>query len=349
MIDIDISLPLAHFDLVCRATLTSRVTALAGSSGAGKTSLIEALAGLRKNVRGRISIDGEVVLDSDRRIFLPPEKRRIGYMPQDGLLFPHLTVRRNLLFGAAPGKDIEQVVTSFEIVHLLARYPESLSGGERQRVSLARALMSSPRLLLLDEPLSSIDQPLREKLLVYLRRVRDSLRVPMIYVTHQIVEALAMSDDALVLDRGRVLALGPADTVLHRREVAGRDSVQNVFELRDPRHSPDQGVTVATTAQGMSVSIPHEQVAGATFPLMVSIDGEEILLFSRKPESLSARTIVEGTIRSLVRNGGTADVEVATRTPLRVRITSSAADELQLAEDQTVWLALKTWGFRILG
>jgi molybdate transport system ATP-binding protein len=196
VIDIDIELPLAHFTMAVRCLLEERVTAVVGPSGSGKTSLLESIAGLRPRASGRVAIDGADVMH------LPPEKRRIGYVPQDVALFPHLNVRRNLTFGGR--EHFGDVVSILELAPLLHRAPASLSGGERQRVALGRALMTAPRLLLLDEPLAAVDQPLRERVLVFLRRVRD-LGVPMIYVTHQPDEAAALATASLVLEQGRIV------------------------------------------------------------------------------------------------------------------------------------------------
>ena len=196
MIEIDVALPLAHFTLAIQCTLQESVIAVVGPSGSVTTSLIETIAGLRPRAKGRVVIDGLDVMP------LAPEKRRIGYVPQDIALFPHLSVRRNLTFGG--NARFDEVVAILELAPLLDRPPASLSGGERQRVALGRALMTSPRLLLLDEPLAAFDQPLRERVLVFLRRVRD-LGVPMIYVTHQKDEAAALATWSLVLERGRLV------------------------------------------------------------------------------------------------------------------------------------------------
>ena len=197
MIDIDVTLPLAHFTLDVRCLLEENVTAVVGPSGSGKTSLIESIAGLRPHARGRVVIDGVDVMQ------WPPERRRIGYVPQDLVLFPHLSARRNLTFGGS--ERFDEIVSILELAPLLDRAPASLSGGERQRVALGRALMTSPRLLLLDEPLAAVDQPLRERVLVFLRRVRD-LGVPMIYVTHQPSEAMALAAWSVMLDQGKVVS-----------------------------------------------------------------------------------------------------------------------------------------------
>ena len=214
----DVRLPLAEFSLEIDAHLTGRVTGIYGASGAGKTTLLELIAGLRRPQRGRVRIVGDSVTDVARGIFVLPEHRGVGYVPQEGALFPHLTVQQNLLYGVAPekplvaGLNFAHVNEVLEIGGLLARRIHTLSGGEQRRVALARALLAIPRLLLLDEPLAGLDAPLRERLLPYLRRVRDEFRIPMVYVTHAANEVVALCDDVIVLARGHVEAHGaPAE------------------------------------------------------------------------------------------------------------------------------------------
>ena len=197
MIELDVELPLARFTLEVRCALEEKVTAIVGPSGSGKTSLLESIAGLRPAARGRIAIDGDDVSG------LPPERRRVGYVPQDIALFPHLDVRGNLTFGGRARFD--DVVGILELAPLLDRAVASLSGGERQRVALGRALMTAPRLLLLDEPLAAVDQALRERVLEFLRRVRD-LGVPIIYVTHLPFEAMALAAWSVTLEKGKIVA-----------------------------------------------------------------------------------------------------------------------------------------------
>jgi len=198
----DVVLPLAEFDLEISLTLERGSTALYGPSGAGKTSLLELIAGLRKPQRGRIAIDDRVLCDDG--VFVPPRHRRIGYVPQDDALFPHLSVRENVLYGAKD-RELDSIVEVLEIGSLLDRGIRQLSGGERKRVALARALMTRPQLLLLDEPLSGVDLSLRDRVLVYLARVRAELAVPTVYVTHHLDEAEAICDEIVLLDRGRVI------------------------------------------------------------------------------------------------------------------------------------------------
>ncbi|HEU5162227.1 MAG TPA: ATP-binding cassette domain-containing protein, partial [Thermoanaerobaculia bacterium] len=285
-------------------------------------------------------------LDTESGLNLAPEKRRIGYVPQEGALFPHLTVRRNIEFGGREAARMNHLVSVLELEPYLDRRPASLSGGEKQRVAIARALMAGPRVLLLDEPLAAIDAPRKERIVRYLRRIRSEIDVPMIYVTHHPVEALALADEALALDRGRVVARGNAADVLHRSDVAGSEAIENVLELSNPRPLPERGVVVGETAEGMAVSIPLEIADGADWPLMVRASGDDVVVFTRRPEGISARNVFGGTVRTLERNGDSVTLLVDTPTPLRVRITAGAAADLALERGSTVWLALRTRSIR---
>jgi molybdate transport system ATP-binding protein len=345
LIDLDFRLPLAHFTLDVRCKIEAKVTALVGRSGSGKTSLVETIAGLRR-ATGRIVVDGSPLLDSTQHIELPPERRGIGYVPQDAALFPHLRVRDNIFYGGRDRQHFETLCDTLELRALLDRSPSTLSGGERQRVAIARALMANPRLLLLDEPLASIDQPLRERILMFLRRVRD-LGVPMIYVTHQPFEAMALSSWCIVLRDGRVAAEGRPREILYGDPVSG--DLDNVFELSDPQHDPAKGITRAVTPEGLELVLPYDRVAGAAFPLVVRISGEEIVLFAERPLATSSRNVVEGEIVSMREVDGATDLVVAAPVQIRVRITRAAADDLRLAPGTRVWLAMRSRSFRIVG
>ena len=187
-------LPLAHHTLEVDVAMRARTTAVYGPSGSGKTSLLEAIAGLRKPAAGTIALRGRIVDD------LPPRARRVGYVPQDDALFPHLSVRRNIFYGAPDTADARHVVDVLEIGQLLDRGVKLLSGGERKRVALARALLSDPEVLLLDEPLAGVDMELRTRVLAYLVRVRDEFPIPMLYVTHQREEVNAICEEMVVLE-----------------------------------------------------------------------------------------------------------------------------------------------------
>jgi molybdate transport system ATP-binding protein len=208
MIEVDIELTQGTFTLSAAFEIDARAAALFGPSGAGKTTILDAIAGLRTPGRGTIAIDRRVLYSSGRRINLPPHQRRVGYVPQDVALFPHMSVRANLLYGShgASGQpDLDRVSAMLEIAPLVDRRVTDLSGGERQRVALGRALMSAPSLLLLDEPLAAVDVPLRRRILPYLRRVRDELRIPIVYVSHNREEVDALADAVVRIAEGRIL------------------------------------------------------------------------------------------------------------------------------------------------
>jgi molybdate transport system ATP-binding protein len=216
VIALDFTVVQGMFRLEVRERLASRITALFGPSGAGKTTVLDAVAGLRRPRSGSIAVGSRVLFASDRGINLPPHHRRVGYVPQDVALFPHMDVRRNVLYGRREGQKlaVDVVMSMLEIEGLLDRSVAQLSGGERQRVALARALMSSPELLLLDEPLAAVDVERRRRILPYLERVRDQLAVPIVYVTHDIAEVRLLADHVVVLDQGQVVRSGAPAEVL---------------------------------------------------------------------------------------------------------------------------------------
>jgi molybdate transport system ATP-binding protein len=218
-ITLDVQLEAGTFTLDLRTTLEARAVALFGPSGAGKTTVLETIAGLRRPRTGRIGIAGHVLFDARAGIDVPPRGRRVGYVPQDLALFPHLDVRRNVLFGATRGSRLalESVLSVLDIGGLLDRRLDGLSGGERQRVALARALMSAPDVLLLDEPLAALDTPLRHRILEDLRRVRDEIQIPLLYVSHDVSEVRRIAEWVVVLEQGRLVRAGHPNDVFDGR------------------------------------------------------------------------------------------------------------------------------------
>jgi molybdate transport system ATP-binding protein len=214
MLALDVAKRLGNFTVTARFNTAGRVTALFGPSGSGKTTIVNMIAGLVRPEQGRIAHDDSVLFDSGASIDVPPHRRRIGYVFQDGRLFPHLSVAANLDYGrrmcGLPPDPVEseRVVTLLNIGSLLDRRPGKLSGGERQRVAIGRALLMRPRLLLLDEPLASLDAARKREILPYLQRLRDEARVPMVYVSHIAVELRAIASTVVRIDAGRVIATG---------------------------------------------------------------------------------------------------------------------------------------------
>ena len=356
MIDLDLELPLSTFTLRVATRLEGGVTVVMGPSGSGKTSLLEAVCGLRPRVRGRIVLDGEVLLDSAASLSRPPEVRRIGYVPQDAGLFPHLTAGGNVRFGARGDRERTlAAVSTLEIEPLLDRYPASLSGGERQRVALARALASHPRLLLLDEPLAALDLGLRERILPYLMRVRDEWKVPMLYVTHNPGEAVAVASHVLLLREGRVESSGAPLDLLAAPVMARGDTqgFENLLAGRVAAHDEAGGVTLVEVAGGLRVAAPlqADRVLGSVVTL--AIRAEDVLLAVEPPRGLSARNVYEGRVAWISRTG--ADVTLRC-VPLHalgasewiVRVTPAAVASLRLATSSVVFLAVKSHSIRLL-
>jgi molybdate transport system ATP-binding protein len=216
-----IAVRLGRFRLEVDVAISDGWTALFGPSGAGKTTLLEIIAGLRRPDAGRVAMNGRVLFNAASKENMPPRKRGIGYVPQDLALFPHLTVRQNLDYGrpAGDGYDfLTSVLDRLEIGALLSQKPDALSGGEKQRVALARALLARPALLLLDEPLTGLDGPLRERIVPFLQRVRDEFRVPTLYVTHSADEVMALCRRVIVLEAGRVTNEGAVGDLFVPRE-----------------------------------------------------------------------------------------------------------------------------------
>jgi molybdate transport system ATP-binding protein len=209
--DFDFTLEQGEFRLTFKVHVDARALALFGPSGSGKTSVLETVAGLRTPRRGHIAVNGNVLVDIGRHSNTPVRSRRTGYVPQDALLFPHLDVRHNVIYGRREGNrpELAMLVDLLELAPLMTRRVGSLSGGERQRVAMARALYSGPDVLLLDEPLAAVDLPRRRRIVDALLGIRDQLGIPLIYVTHLPEEALTVADWAVLIDNGRILAEGP--------------------------------------------------------------------------------------------------------------------------------------------
>lgn len=210
----NLKLPLQRITLDVNAELSGRITGIFGPSGSGKTSLLEAVAGIRKPATAYIEAEGHVLTDTSRRLHVPVEHRAVGYVPQDLALFPHLSVKQNLLFGFRKHEqrgdfiNLTHIVEVLEIETLMNRGISLLSGGEKQRVAFARAILASPRILLMDEPLASLDRNLKEKMIEYLLRLRDAFHIPMLYVSHDADEVAALCDEVVILEEGCILKRG---------------------------------------------------------------------------------------------------------------------------------------------
>ena len=325
------------------------ITVLFGRSGSGKTTIVNAVAGLLSPDAGRIVSGDRVLLDTEHKVSLKPHRRRLGYIFQEGRLFPHLTVRQNLAYGAwfaskdAPGEEMGRVVEILGIGALLDRRPGALSGGEKQRVAIGRALLSAPRLILADEPLAALDEARKAEILPYFERLRDEVAIPILYVSHAASEVARLATTVVALEAGRVIAQGPAADVLGNPAVlpAGAREAGAMLTARVVAHHAD-GLS-ELEAGGISLFLPRvAQPAGSM--LRVRIAAHDVILSRGRPEGLSALNILPGTVTEIRPGDGPGAIVALETAAGRVlaRITRRSADTLGLTAGMPVHAAVKT-------
>jgi molybdate transport system ATP-binding protein len=337
------------FALDAAFTSKAGVTALFGRSGSGKTSMIRIIAGLVRPDEGLVVLDGEPLTDTAKGIFVPRHRRRFGYVFQDGRLFPHLNVRNNLFYGSwfvskAPGAgSFDRVVDLLGIEHLLDRRPSTLSGGEKQRVAIGRALLSSPRLLLMDEPLAALDELRKAEILPYLQRLRDETEIPIVYVSHSISEVAQLANQVVVMRDGRVEAAGTATEVLSRPSAAENPReagalLEGIVEEVDERHR------LATLAlRTARLYIPDPGVPQGK-RVRVHIPARDVMLATARPEGLSALNIIDGSVLEISpADDGTVEVEIDCGGDIILsRITRLSAERLDLVAGKPVFAVIKS-------
>ena len=325
------------------------LTVLFGPSGSGKTTVVNAVAGLLRPQSGRIAVGADVLTDSARGLWLPPHRRGVGYVFQDARLFPHLTVGQNLLYGhwfAARGRDrpadLGDVVDLLGIGHLLGRRPAALSGGERQRVALGRALLSHPRLLLMDEPLAALDQARKDDILPHLERLRDHAGLPILYVSHATAEVARLATHVVVLAGGTVAAAGPVGEVLSDPALApllGQDQTGAVLTARIAAQEPD-GLTRLATAAG-ALFVPAVAAPPGTL-LRLRILAQDVMIATGDLHGISALNVIPARIRDLTASPGGVLVRLdAGDQAILSRITARSATALGLAPGMPVQAVLK--------
>jgi len=338
----------ARFELPCPG-----VVALFGRSGCGKTTLVEILAGLLKPDRGAVRLDDTVFVDRDADIHVPAERRRIGCVFQDARLFPHLSVRANLGYGLARapmsvGIGFDEVVGLLGLEPLLSRRPHRLSGGERQRVALGRALLAQPRLLLLDEPLASLDAARRDEVLPYLERLRDAFSMPIVYVSHQFDEVVRLATHVVLLDSGRVLASGEIATVCQDtalRAIAGPEAIGAVAEGEVAGRDPATGFALVRLGANL-LHIAADLAPGSRVRLR--LPARDLILALEEPRGLSVRNSMRAAVLSVESDDSWADLVRLDMggVPVIARITPAATRQLDLKPGKTVWVLVKSVSLR---
>ncbi len=327
------------------------ITILFGPSGAGKSTLLDCVAGLVRPDCGKITVGEETFFDSSSKVALPPQRRRVAYVFQSLALFPHLTVAQNVEYGLnhLPETDrqtrVAETLEAFRVAHLRNQKPWQISGGERQRTALARSLVTAPRVLLLDEPLTGLDAELKSSIVDDLRAWNASRRIPILYVTHSREEVDALGERVIAIDNGRVLGRGAPMDVLdapRRKRLAQASGFENllsatVLDLREP--DGVMRVRLAETMREIEVPLAH---ASAGDQVHIAIRAGDIILAAEPPRGLSARNILEGRMVSLERHGAMVIAKVDCGVRFVVHVTPGAARALELAARKEVWLVLKT-------
>ncbi len=342
MLDIAIKTKLGDFPLSVVFQAPKGLTAVFGRSGVGKTSLINAVAGLVTPDEGRIAVDDRVLFDSATKTNTPTQKRRAGYVFQDARLFPHMTVIQNLRYGGT--HDETRVIDMLGLDALLDRRPATLSGGERQRTALARALMSDPQILLMDEPLAALDAPRKAEIMPYIERLRDEVKIPIIYVTHDVSEVARLATTLVVLDAGKVVLNGPVEQVLSDPAAVPLVGVRDagaVIMTKVAGRMLDDNLTELAFSGGRLV-LPG-QFGALGQRVRVRIPAQDVIISREKPEGLSALNILRVTVSGIEQGQGPGVAVGLTAGNERIlaRITRRSARLLGLEVGQEVYAILK--------
>ena len=334
---------LGSFTLAVDCTLEQKVSAFLGVSGSGKSTLLNCISGILTPDEGEIVFGEEILFASASKINLPPEKRGFGYIFQEGYLFPHLTVAQNIRYGQPNSRKSSEAIGVLEISELLQRYPKQLSGGQRQRVAIARALAMEPRMLLMDEPLASLDNALKDRIIPYLHHVKDAFDIPILYITHAFSEALALADEAFLIADGAIIANGEPHRLLtapSAMPIAQLTGVENIFFL--PVTLSDKTLGVTTLKIGdQSLVIPYADVKVDEI-VPVAVRAEDIIISLQPNLPVSARNILRATIQYLdVRSERTWLSILVEYHHLAVKITHEAREQMQLREGLEVYCVIK--------
>ncbi|WP_296745577.1 molybdenum ABC transporter ATP-binding protein [Mesorhizobium sp.] len=351
---VDIRHRLGDFAIDASFESAGRLTALFGPSGSGKSTLINLIAGLLRPEKGRIAVDGRVLVDVAAGVFVPMHKRRIGMVFQDARLFPHMSVASNLRYGRwfTPASEryasMDAVVELLGIGHLLDRRPAKLSGGEKQRVAIGRALLASPRLLLMDEPLASLDEARKAEILPYIERLRDETKIPIVYVSHSIAEVARLASDVVVLAHGKVAAFGPTAAIMQRLDLLPaeeRGEGGAVLDTKVLRHDEAFGMTVLGSRAG-EIRVPRLARAVGD-PVRIRVRARDVMIATERPVGLSALNILPGTVVAM-KPGEGPEVEVGIDCDgaiVLARITEQSRKGLGLQLGSKVFVVVKTVSF----
>jgi molybdate transport system ATP-binding protein len=351
---VDVTHRLGQFTLQARFASKGKLTAFFGPSGSGKTSLLNMIAGILRPDQGSIVLNDRILVDTAKGIVVPMHRRRIGYVFQEARLFPHLTVRQNLFYGRwfTPREErtmpSEQVFDLLNLGHLLDRRPGALSGGEKQRVAIGRALLASPHLLLMDEPLASLDETLKEEILPFIERLRDEAEVPIVYVSHSLAEVARLATTVVMIKDGRVAGVGVPGEVLGRRDLLTAEAAGEAGALVEAvvsGHDAGFGLT-AIRCDGGTLYAPHLTLpVGA--PVRLRIRARDVMIATSLPSALSALNVLPGHVVGVELVGdGLGEVTLdCNGIRLTARLTLKSIDTLSLVPERHVYAVIKAVSF----
>jgi molybdate transport system ATP-binding protein len=349
--------PVQSFELNVNFSVIAGITIILGPSGAGKTTLLDCVAGLKTQHTGTIVINNRILFDSEKKVNVAVQHRKVGYVFQDLALFPHRTAEQNIQYGIRHLSSAERanrtstILETFRIAHLRNRRPGEISGGEKQRVALARALVTDPCVLLLDEPLSALDAPTKASIVDDLRAWNQAHRIPILYVTHNREEVSALGERVVVLERGCVTAQGTPHEVLaapRQETVAQLAGFENIFNATVVATHEDRG-TLTCRIDGCDVELETPLVrAQVSSSLSIGIRAGDILLATVKPIGLSARNVMPGKLKSITQRDMVVFAKIDCGVEMMVHLTLAARDSLQLKPEGEVWIIIKTYSCHLM-
>lgn len=343
---------IGSFRLEVDCQIHQKVTAFLGASGSGKTTLLNCISGTLTPDQGKITFGDEVLYSKDLKVNVPSNHRRFGYVFQEGLLFPHLTVEQNIRYGQTrtlrnKQNSISQEIEILEISELLNRYPGQLSGGQRQRVAIARALVMKPRLLLMDEPLASLDGGLKRRIIPYLHHIKHAFEIPILYVTHAISEAMALADEAFLLSHGKIIAAGEPHQLLTSPSalpIANLTGVENILNLPVISSNKQKGITeLEIGSQHLVVPYINAEI-GEKIP--IAIRAEDIIISLEPNLPISARNILKGIVEEVDDQVLLSILVEGQR--FSVKITQEACKQLQICKGKEVYCVIKANAVNLL-
>ena len=352
MTEVDILLPRKNFDVVFRESFSDGITGIFGPSGSGKTSLLQAISGLALPKQGSIKIGERTVFDAEKRIDLPVEKRNIGYVFQEGRLFPHMNVEKNLLYGLKKNGNnkvsFNEVVDLLNLGHLLKSKPSQISGGERQRTALGRTLLSSPDILLLDEPFSAVDTNLRNQILPFIMRIQQKVQIPMLVVSHDLPDLLKLTNTLCVVKSGQCIGHGQYYDLLKIKavsEIFGASALVNSINLKVLQTTPNGLTILGAEGTKNEVRIKCESCRDHYTEgqdIKIFINADDIALSAERLSNVTIQNQVEGTVTDIIQRGASLLCIVDAGFKLVVEITAESQKRMQINEGSNVWCLFKS-------